>query len=401
MSMVSSLARQRKSRVTKLLLLAALCALLCIWLLRLADLRLLPVDDFVEYWAAGRLLLQGANPYAPEQLLALQKLQGWRDSRPDVFYSPPYVMPLVLVISVPSYQLARGLWLVGCLIATLVSSWSLWNLYGGPTQPRWCSQVLAMTFIPTVFALAIGQIGPLILLGSVGFLAFAERRNWWRAGACVVLIAIKPQLLYLLLVAFLLWALSTRTWRALGGLVVTMSVSTALVLLLDPRVLGQYARMVRAYPPSQFTTPTLGALLRFGLDRSGFWLQFVPPLLGLGWFALYWRRHRTAWSWSQAAPLLVLVSLVTTAYGWQHDLITALIAVVAAFAWLRGAVLPRPLSVLLTLPFVAFNVLALVPVVLPANVFWMHLGLAPILLVWFLIVSRAVGNRRVAFHEPL
>ena len=53
-------------------------------------------------------------------------------------------------------------------------------------------------FLPTLFALQSGQIGPLLLLGAVLFLE-CERRGWpVLAGAATVLLAIKPHLAYLL-----------------------------------------------------------------------------------------------------------------------------------------------------------------------------------------------------------
>ena len=33
-------------------------------------------DDYVEYWAAGRLYITGGNPYNPDELLPLQNQAG-------------------------------------------------------------------------------------------------------------------------------------------------------------------------------------------------------------------------------------------------------------------------------------------------------------------------------------
>jgi len=35
------------------------------------------INDFIEYWAAAKLLLSGGNPYSAEQLLQLQRTVGW------------------------------------------------------------------------------------------------------------------------------------------------------------------------------------------------------------------------------------------------------------------------------------------------------------------------------------
>ena len=68
------------------------------------------------------------------------------------------------------------------------------------------------------------------------------------------------------------------------------------------------------------------AARRFGWQKS--WLQFLPSALGLAWFAFYWPRVRRAWRWEEQMPLLLLVSLLTTAYGWPFDLVILLPAVI-------------------------------------------------------------------------
>ena len=40
------------------------------------DPRLLYFDDFVEYWAAGKLNLTGGNPYDPVQIKAMEMQTG-------------------------------------------------------------------------------------------------------------------------------------------------------------------------------------------------------------------------------------------------------------------------------------------------------------------------------------
>jgi len=50
-------------------------------------------------------------------------------------------------------------------------------------------------------------------------------------------------------------------------------------------------------------------------------------LVGIAWMVPFWRAHRTCWSWSGHLPIVLLVSLVTTAYGWLFDQIVLLPAV--------------------------------------------------------------------------
>jgi hypothetical protein len=46
------------------------------------------------------------------------------------------------------------------------------------------------------------------------------------------------------------------------------------------------------------------------------------------WFLPYWSRHRGEWRWETQAPILLLVSLATTAYGWIYDQMVLLVPVV-------------------------------------------------------------------------
>ena len=120
-------------------------------------------------------------------------------------------------------------------------------------------------FAPTVVALLTGQIGPLILLGVVGFLHFEMREQYGLAGASLVLVAIKPHLVYLLWPTLLLWAIERRRWDAILGLCLGLFSVSMVVLLLDPAVFSEYGLLNLTAPhPTPFDqeTPTLGRALK-------------------------------------------------------------------------------------------------------------------------------------------
>ncbi|MGC8782612.1 MAG: glycosyltransferase 87 family protein, partial [Anaerolineae bacterium] len=191
----------------------------------------------------------------------------------------------------------------------------------------WVTQIVAFTFFSTVTVLRMGQIGPLLLLGVVGFVRYERERRDWAAGALLALIAIKPHLLYLIWPALLLWIAQTRRWRILAGAATALLAATAAASIANPRVIGQYLAATAADSPLVWATPTFGSLLRllFGFDRR--WLQFAPVVPGLIWLLIYWRRRRADWRWTDRMPLLLLVSVVTTAFGWSFDQVVLLPAV--------------------------------------------------------------------------
>lgn len=301
------------------------------------DPRALGLSDYIAYWSAGRLNGRGADPYSPAQLLPIQQAEGWAEDWPNIMYYPPWSLSVVMPFGALPYGISRLLWLVMHLALVLICADRLWRYYGGPAEQRWLAWTVSLAFVPTLIVLRMGQIGPLLLLGVVGFLLAERRGKGWQAGAFLVLAAIKPQLVYLFGLGVLVWAVQGRRWSVLAGGVLAGVLATGLALLWNPEVLGQY-RYALANPPSQNITPTLGSLLRlmFGADKT--WLQFVPTGVGLLWFPFYWRWHRRDWRWEKQAPVLLLASFLTTSYGaWVFDLVVLLVPVMQAAVWVLAS----------------------------------------------------------------
>jgi hypothetical protein len=348
----------------------------------------LGLADYVAYWAAGRLMVSGENPYSWDDLLRLQHELGWPETYPNMMYYPPWTLPLVMLLGAPPYGLSRCLWLpIGLGLIGFCTD-RIWRFYRGPVSYRWVAWSVAFSFIPTLVVLRMGQIGPVLLVGIVGFLYFQERRRDWLAGAALLLPAIKPQLVYLFGVAVLAWAADQRRWRILGGGVLAFLGAVGLALLWNPHVLDQY-RVALANPPVVNVTPTIGGLLRLTFGGEHVWLQYPPTILGMLWFCFYWRKHRHTWSWAEQAPLLVLVSFLTTAYGaWIFDLVVLLLPLLQASAWVASRADSRLTRIALGI-FLAINGVALAmnlaEVTYPAFI-WM----TPAILVGYLVLRRQV-----------
>jgi hypothetical protein len=321
-----------------LLVLALLTAIL-VMLIQLGGstqgLTSLPLHDFVEYWAAGRLNVHGENPYDPQRVHQLEREAG-RASEGILMWNPPWTLPLVMPLGLLDCRTAHLLWL--CLQFAVIA-WcadSLWRLYGGSANQRGLSWLLAFTFLPTLFSLTAGQIAPLVLLGAVLFLVFVKQGRDTAAGAAIVLLAIKPHLSYLFWIALILWIGRQRRWGVLGGGLLAGAAALGVALLFNPAVLGQYWHTFTSQPPAQYRSPTLGTVLRLLLGEEQFRLQFLAMLPGLVWFVPYWLRHRQHWDWNERLPMLLLVSLLTAAYGaWPFDLVLLLVPVVQMAATMR------------------------------------------------------------------
>jgi hypothetical protein len=339
------------------------------FLLAPQGLTALPLYDFVEYWAAGRLTLRGENPYDIDRMEQLQREAG-RTDEGILMWNPPWTLPLVLPFGLLDVRTAHLVWLGLHFLALGFCADRLWHLYGGAADYRWVSWALALTFLPCYFALTAGQITPLILLGATLFLHFSERRADVLMGVAAVLVAIKPHISYLFWIALLCWAVRERRWKVLAAGAATGVLLTAIPVAFDPALLQQYWHTFTIQPPAQYRSPTLAHCLRVLIDPDNFRLQFLAMVPGLAWFVPWFYCHRRRWDWKEQLPLLLLVSVLTTAYGgWPFDLVLLLVPVVQIAVPLHGAKQATGRAVALA-AHVLVGLVAVVQIALGVEYFW-------------------------------
>jgi hypothetical protein len=301
-----------------------------------------PTHDFMEYWAAAHVLVQHKNPYSLLEMLQAEHSYGWKATDPIMFVGPPWALPLVLPLSLfVSYALAWTIWVSVLIAAVAFSSRLLMDIYFGDlripevTDTSFNRCLFAFTFYPILLCFQYAQTSPFILLGLAGFLIFERENRPFAAGALLSLTLIKPQLLFLVWLAVLLRSIQRRQWKTLASVAVVVSVLSMVALMFDPDAFRHYQELA-AGPYLKINTSGVVAMIRRGLNTGDisttYWIQFVPPLLGLLWFAFYWRRHRDNWDWKDRLPVLVTASVLTTAYGWVFDQTVLALPIIALAA---------------------------------------------------------------------
>ena len=118
-----------------------------------------------------------------------------------------------------------------------------------------------------------------------------------------------------------------------------------------------------------------------------FWLQFVPPFIGSIWFVFYWLRQRAAWKWNEQASLLILVSVLTAAYGWSSDQIVSVVALIEIGVLVSFLGLNRGTG-LVAAGYLAIYILAFITGGNAIFMFWF----APALLIWYLVSKKLLGH---------
>jgi hypothetical protein len=371
-----------------------LCLLLCIFLLsqqthRFLEEKHLQVDDFLEYWTAGKLNLTGGNPYDPDQLLPLQLDIGRYTNVPVMMWNPPGTLAYVMPFAYLDYLPARTIWFLIQLTIIFVCSLWLWKYFNGPEQKKYLVLLVAFLFGPTLQLLKVGQISGFFLLSIVGFLYFEKRGNYFLAGALAGLAIIKPHLLYLVLIAIILWAFQYRKWSILGGLLSSISLTLLIAWIINPAVLQQYIFAALNYPPQEYASPTIGGILRllFGIDK--FWLQFLPTFLGLIWLVLYYKRNRSNWDWGRTMPVMCLASMLTSSYGWLSDYVVLLIPIIwIAIIWFNPGLMAFK-TITLSL-YMVTNLAVLFAPISQIYFFW----LVPVITIMYLVTQQLISQQK-------
>jgi hypothetical protein len=228
--------------------------------------------------------------------------------------------------------------------------------------------LFGFTFYPVLLCLRYAQTAPAMLLGVAGFIYFERKERHWLAGIFLSLTLIKPQLFYLLWLSLVVRSWQKKQWKTLIAALAVTSVLSAAAIMVNPRIFQDYFQLTSgAYTQAYASGVMAGIRKPFG-GVGTFWIQLVPPVVGLVWFASYFRRMKPTWSWTDGMPLLLTVSILTSAYGWLFDqtlLVVPVIAVCAQAARRIGAI-PRKLVVIYTvvniglmlaMPFPTLNVL--------------------------------------------
>lgn len=301
-----------------------------------ADPEFLPPDDFLQYYAGGRLLVTGGDPYDADQLLPIQQTAGRPAGMAVMMWNPPWALTLAAPFGQLPPKLAQLVWLAAQMVAVAGCAVALWRLYGGPARLVPVVIVVALVFPPVNYVVTAGQSGGWLLLGVSGLaLAGGTGRPW--LAALAALAAIKPHLFIPVWITLALDATRSPLSRRLLGWGVAAGLTMTLVpLLFDSHVWGNYLRALgrpeddRHPPLSGWRNPLIGFYVRESIDISKFWIQMVPTAVLVALTPVYWWTRRHCWDWPDQLPVLILAGLVAAPYGaWVYDLTVLLVPLAA------------------------------------------------------------------------
>ncbi|HVU48381.1 MAG TPA: glycosyltransferase family 87 protein [Terracidiphilus sp.] len=282
--------------------------------------------DFIQYWAAGRQLAHGLNPYDVPAILHIEQSVGMDGNSPKVSLSPPVALEFALPLGHLGAKAGLISWLLVELACAGLAAWALWFLHGRPDSRY---HLLVFAFPPALACLMAGQLGLFFLLGIALFLHLHNKRPWL-AGAALLFCALKPHLFLPCLLVLLLWSAHRRNFRVVAGFLAALAASSALSLAIAPHAWQQYFAMLHSARLADIFIPTVSVSLRFLIDRDARWLEFLPEAAACVWAAWYYWSRRDRWRWTEQGLLLLLVSALCVPYAWFTDEAILFPAILAA-----------------------------------------------------------------------
>ena len=274
--------------------------------------------DFIQYWSAASLLIDGKDPYDPGLLLKVQRDLGRTQPQPLRMWNPPWLLIVLLPVLSFDFGLSTAVWLTINLGIILFSGTFIWRFFGGSTGAGLLvAWITSVSFFPFLLCWGVGQTSCLVLLGVVFFLLSDRVGNPWLGAAGLLLVSFKPQNVYLFCLVVAVWVLRERNWKLPAASAVLLGVAAGILTLLRPPWVADYLRALEQ-PPLYWATPTVGGILReyFSIQSSA--VQYLAPLGTAAATLLLISRHPKI-VWRSSISLLLLVSSLSSPFGWSYD----------------------------------------------------------------------------------
>lgn len=253
-------------------------------------------NDFYPRWRGAQLFwLEGVDPYSEEATEAIQRGMYGRLALPTedqaLFVYPFYVVFALLPLVGLSYAWVQAIWMVllmvclvaGTLLILQVLEWM---------PPLWITAVLllwSLIFYSSARTILLGQFAGVVFVCLMGCLLLLKRGHDGWAGVLLALSTFKPQMVFLLIPALMIWGIGQRRWRFVTSFVGTMAGLAGLSFLLEPGWLLSFVDQVLAYPGYTVIGNPVQIVTTYVVPIGGTAVNLIIWLLLLAWMVWWWR----------------------------------------------------------------------------------------------------------------
>jgi hypothetical protein len=237
-------------------------------------------SDFMPRWVGTRLfLMEGKSPYSEDATREIQQRLYGRPAHSDedqsLFAYPLHVMLIFAPFAlIPDYDMARAAWMTLLEVAIVVLVFVSLSLVRWRIRP-WLLLLLLLfgaLWYYSIRALINANVGPLIaLLVAFAFLAIRSERDGV-AGFLLAMATAKPQMVVVLIVFVMIWALTCRRyvlfWSIIGNTVLLAAIG---MLFLPNWIWQNLVQMVTYYNfgSNSIMPTTPGAIFKLWVPGVG------------------------------------------------------------------------------------------------------------------------------------
>jgi len=268
--------------------------------------------DFGVYYAAGRVFLQGGNPYDYGQLV--KEIVSTTGKTNNPYYYAPWFTWAISPLALLPFEAARILWAALNFAAWFLGLFNLSKLIAWPLigWRRW-GMYLLVTFVFAWGTWGSEQVGILIFLILTTLLLLHEHEKLFYMGIWMALLLFKPNITVFPVMALAIWLILRGKWKPVISMTGSLMLMVVLSLLVSP---GWYL---------EFLQPDKVTGLSYTLSVSGTVqiLRYTSTLLD--WLSAYGIIGNTAYAIYAIAALAGLLVAVQAIYKARS--ITQLMAV--------------------------------------------------------------------------
>ena len=274
-----------------------------------------------------------------------------------LFYYPPTFAPLLLPFALLATQPAIWTWIGLSLVAFVLGV----AILPASRSVRWWILLLAGLSFPFVYAVKLGQVGPILFLAfAVGWRGIDDPIRLGTSAAVGAAIKLQPGLL-------LVWALLTRRFRAVVvGAAVLLALAAAATVLAGPRAWSDFFVLIRTVTDPIATEQNLtpGAVA-YQLGASTAVATTIQLISTIGVVTAFLAAIR--WAGDEASYLVaVIASQLVSPILWDHYAMLLLLPVAYLLSAGRWWALAIPLVT-------AWPLLGVTPPVAYPILFWLTL----------------------------
>lgn len=197
--------------------------------------------DFGVYYAAGRVFLQGGNPYDYGQL-AKEIVSSTGKTNNPYYYAPWFTWAISPLALLP-FGAARILWAALNFAAWFLGLFNLSKLINWPPigWRRW-GMYLLVTFVFAWGTWGSEQVGILIFLILTITLLFHEHEKLFYMGIWMALLLFKPNITAFPVMTLTIWLILRGKWKPVISMTGSLILMAAVSLLVSP---GWYLELLQ------------------------------------------------------------------------------------------------------------------------------------------------------------